>query len=69
MTEIFNWMGIITSIVGFVFIGLIGFKRSAWWGPYKGIMEELDLVEIRFAKIGVLSIIVGFSILIIANII
>ena len=66
MTETLYCIGTISVIVGFGFIGLIGFKRSAWWGPYKEIMEELDLVEKRFLKIGVVSILIGFSFFIIA---
>jgi hypothetical protein len=37
-----NLIGLITLVAGFGCFGIIGFKRSAWWGPAKSVYEELN---------------------------
>jgi hypothetical protein len=66
--NILNWIGLITLIIGCGCFGLIGFKRSAWWGPSKSVMDELDLVEKRFAKIGFISLLASLVFFVVANI-
>ena len=68
MTEILNWIGAISIILGFGLIGFIGFKRSAWWGSAKGVMDELDLFEMRIVKIAFAFLIASFLAFILANI-
>ena len=63
-----NWVGLIACVVGFLCFGLIGFKRSAWWGPAKSVMGELDSTEIGFVKVGFISLLVGIVFFILANI-
>ena len=63
-----NWVGPIAGIVGCGCFGLIGFKRSAWWGTAKSVMDEFDLTEKRFAKIGIISLLASFLFFVIANI-
>jgi hypothetical protein len=62
-----NWLGLLTLIIGCGCFGLIGFKRSAWWGPAKSLLDELDLTEIRFVKIGSISLFASIVFLAIAN--
>jgi hypothetical protein len=47
-----NWFGLITLIIGCVCFGVIGFKRSGWWGPAKRVTEDLDLTEKRLGELG-----------------
>jgi|LGVD01.1.fsa_nt_gb hypothetical protein len=63
-----NWVGAIALIIGFGCFGLIGFKRSAWWGPAKSLMDELDLAEKRFVKIGFISLLASLVFFVVANI-
>ena len=65
---VMNWIGLIALILGFSCFGLIGFKRSEWWGPAKGMMEPLGITDKRFAKIGFILVMVGFLIFVVANI-
>ena len=64
----FNWVGVISLIIGFGCFGLIGFKRSAWWGPAKNLMDELDLAEKQFVKIGFISLLASLVFFVVANI-
>ncbi len=66
--NILNWAGLVMLIIGFGCFGLIGLKRSAWWGPAKSVMEELDLAEKRFAKIGFISLFISLVLFVVANI-
>lgn len=59
MNDIINWIGLIAIAIGFTCFGIIGFKRSAWWGPSKSIMANLDSTEMTFMKIGIISLAVG----------
>jgi len=63
-----NWIGLIALIIGFGCFGLIGFKRSVLWGPTKSIMDELDLAEKRFVKIGFISLLASLLFFVVANI-
>ena len=65
--NILNWVGLISLIIGFICFSLIGLKRSAWWGPAKSVIDDFDSVEKRFAKIGLVFVLIGFMLFIIAN--
>ena len=65
--KILNWFGLIALIMGCVCFSLIAFKRSAWWGPAKSVMEDLDVFEKRFAIIGSICIIFAMALFLISN--
>ena len=67
MNEILNWIGFISVAIGFASFGIIGFKRSAWWGPSKSVTENLDPTETSLMKIGFIFIVVGALIFVISN--
>jgi hypothetical protein len=67
MNEILNWIGLISVTIGFVCFGIIGFKRSAWWGPSKSVTENLDSTEMSLMKIGFIIIVFGILIFVISN--
>jgi hypothetical protein len=62
-----NWIGLIALIIGCACLGLIVFKRSAWWGPAKSVLEELDLFEKRFAKISIFCLLFSLVFFLVAN--
>ena len=62
-----NWLGLATLIASACCFGLIGFKRSTWWGRAKSIMEALDKDEKRIAKLGGLFFIASLVSFILAN--
>lgn len=61
-------MGLIALIIGFGSFGLVGFRRSAWWGPSKSVMDELDPTEKRVVKIGLISLLASLVFFLVANI-
>ena len=63
-----NWFGLISLIAGCGCFGLIGFKRSAWWGPAKSVMDELDGTEKRFLKVGIIFLLSSLLFFLVANI-
>lgn len=54
-----NWIGLAVWIASAACFGIIGFRRSAWWGPARSVFEELDPKEKRLAKIGGLFSLAG----------
>ena len=67
--EIFYWAGLIFIIVGFVCFSAIAFKRSAWWEPSKGMMQELDSTEKRFIKLGFIALGASFTLFIVGSLV
>jgi len=45
MKEHLNWIGVVAMTVGFGCVGLIAFKRSAWWEPARAVFDQLDSLE------------------------
>jgi hypothetical protein len=62
-----NWFGLITLIIGCGCFGVIGFRRSGWWGPAKRVTEDLNLTEKRLAKIGFVFLVASSGFFVIAN--
>ena len=63
-----NCIGLIALIIGYACFSVIIFKRSAWWGPAKSVLDELDLFEKRFSKIAIICLLVSLIFFLVANI-
>ena len=62
MQIILAWTSLALAVAACATIALVGFKRSAWWGPMRSVFEPLDEKEIRIVKVaGVLFLLGVFS--------
>ncbi len=57
--DLLYWAGLLAVSVGFIGLGIIGLRHSAWFGKPRPLLSGLDPVEIRILAGSVLFVAAG----------